>query len=229
MIYFFIGLGILLLGLVTLIIIKIKGLKEIEKKLNITEEKISEIKSYAKENNVPIMMDDGIDFLTSLIRQRKVKNILEIGTAIGYSAIMMALVDENIKITSIEKDNKRYFEAIKNVKKFNLEDRITLLYNDALEVKLKDKYDLIFIDAAKSKNQDIFEHFARNLSDKGAVVTDNLSFHGFVSKETNEIKNRNIRGLVRKIKNYISFLNQNDDYKTVFYEIGDGISVTTKK
>ena len=158
------------------------------------EEKISEIKSYAKENNVPIMMDDGIDFLTSLIRQRKVKNILEIGTAIGYSAIMMALVDENIKITSIEKDNKRYFEAIKNVKKFNLEDRITLLYND-----------------------------------KGAVVTDNLSFHGFVSKETNEIKNRNIRGLVRKIKNYISFLNQNDDYKTVFYEIGDGISVTTKK
>ena len=81
----------------------------------------------------------------------------------------------------------------------------------------------------KSKNQDIFEHFARNLSDKGAVVTDNLSFHGFVNKETNEIKNRNIRGLVRKIKNYISFLNQNDDYKTVFYEIGDGISVTTKK
>ena len=197
--------------------------------VGMVEDKISEIKSYAKENNVPIMMDDGIDFLTSLIRQRKVKNILEIGTAIGYSAIMMALVDENIKITSIEKDNKRYFEAIKNVKKFNLEDRITLIYNDALEIKLKDKYDLIFIDAAKSKNQDIFEHFVRNLSDKGVVVTDNLSFHGFVNKETNEIKNRNIRGLVRKIKNYISFLNQNDDYKTVFYEIGDGISVTTKK
>ena len=124
--------------------------------VGMVEDKINEIKSYAKENNVPIMMDDGIDFLTNLIRQRKVKNILEIGTAIGYSAIMMALVDENIKITSIEKDNKRYFEAIKNVKKFNLEDRITLIYNDALEIKLKDKYDLIFIDAAKSKNQDIF-------------------------------------------------------------------------
>lgn len=197
--------------------------------VGMVEDKISEIKSYAKENNVPIMMDDGIDFLTSLIRQRKVKNILEVGTAIGYSAIMMALVNDDIKITSIEKDDKRYFEAIKNVKKFNLEDRITLIYNDALEIKLKDKYDLIFIDAAKSKNQDIFEHFVRNLSDKGVVVTDNLSFHGFVNKETNEIKNRNIRGLVRKIKNYISFLNQNDDYKTVFYEIGDGISVTIKK
>ena len=206
--------------------------------VGMVEEKISEIKSYAKENNVPIMMDDGIDFLTSLIRQRKVKNILEIGTAIGYSAIMMALVDENIKITSIEKDNKRYFEAIKNVKKFNLEDKITLLYNDALEVKLIDKLDLIFIGGgartcqgrvAQCGSQDIFEHFARYLSDNGAVVSVNLCFHGFVNKETNEIKNRNIRGLVRKIKNYISFLNQNDDYKTVFYEIGDGISVRNKK
>ena len=149
-------------------------------------------------------------------------------------------VKETIKKVDFKEDTKATqsflkemfsnpFEAIKNVKKFNLEDRITLIYNDALEIKLKDKYDLIFIDAAKSKNQDIFEHFARNLSDKGVVVTDNLSFHGFVNKETNEIKNRNIRGLVRKIKNYISFLNQNDDYKTVFYEIGDGISVTTKK
>ena len=159
----------------------------------------------------------------------EIKNILEVGTAISYSAIMMALVDDNIKITSIEKDRERYFEAIKNIKKFNLEDRITLIYNDALETKLKDKYDLIFIDAAKSKNQDIFEHFSKNLNDKGIVVTDNLSFHGYVNKKTNEIKNRNIRGLVRKIKNYISFLNQNDEYKTVFYEIGDGISVTTKK
>ena len=66
--------------------------------VGMVEEKISEIKSYAKENNVPIMMDDGIDFLTSLIRQRKVKNILEVGTAIGYSAIMMALVNDDIKI-----------------------------------------------------------------------------------------------------------------------------------
>ena len=195
----------------------------------VEESKIEELKKYAKENNIPIMMDDGIDFLTSLISQRKIKNILEVGTAIGYSAIMMALVDDNIKITSIEKDRERYFEAIKNIKKFNLEDRITLIYNDALETKLKDKYDLIFIDAAKSKNQDIFEHFSKNLNDKGIVVTDNLSFHGYVNKKTNEIKNRNIRGLVRKIKNYISFLNQNDEYKTVFYEIGDGISVTTKK
>ena len=195
----------------------------------VEETKIKELKKYAKENNIPIMMDDGIDFLTSLISQRKIKNILEVGTAIGYSAIMMALVDDNIKITSIEKDRERYFEAIKNIKKFNLEDRITLIYNDALETKLKNKYDLIFIDAAKSKNQDIFEHFSKNLNDKGIVVTDNLSFHGYVNKKTNEIKNRNIRGLVRKIKNYISFLNQNDEYKTVFYEIGDGISVTTKK
>ena len=203
--------------------------EEEKKAVEFVKKRTKELKKYAKENNIPIMMDDGIDFLTSLISQRKIKNILEVGTAIGYSAIMMALVDDNIKITSIEKDRERYFEAIKNIKKFNLEDRITLIYNDALETKLKNKYDLIFIDAAKSKNQDIFEHFSKNLNDKGIVVTDNLSFHGYVNKKTNEIKNRNIRGLVRKIKNYISFLNQNDEYKTVFYEIGDGMSVTTKK
>ena len=192
------------------------------------EDKINEIKSYAKENNVPIMMDDGIDFLTNLIRQRKVKNILEIGTAIGYSAIMMALVDENIKITSIEKDDKRYFEAIKNVKKFNLEDRITLIYNDALEIKLKDKYDLIFIDASKGKNKLFFEKFCNNLTEKGVIITDNLSFHGLVQNDS-LIKTKNQRGLVNKIKDYISFLENNTEYVTEFINIGDGISISKKK
>ena len=196
--------------------------------VGMVEDKINEIKSYAKENNVPIMMDDGIDFLTNLIRQRKVKNILEIGTAIGYSAIMMALVDENIKITSIEKDDKRYFEAIKNVKKFNLEDRITLIYNDALEIKLKDKYDLIFIDASKGKNKLFFEKFCNNLTEKGVIITDNLSFHGLVQNDS-LIKTKNQRGLVNKIKDYISFLENNTEYVTEFVNIGDGISISKKK
>lgn len=190
---------------------------------------IKNLKIYATNNNVPIMLDDGIDFLTSLILKRNVKTVLEIGTAIGYSAIMMALSNPNLKIVTIEKDKDRYLEAIKNVKKFNLEDRITLIYNDALEVRIKDKFDLIFIDAAKSKNLDIFNHFENNLSENGVVVTDNLSFHGYVSKNPSEIESRNIRQLVRKIKNYIMFLQDNIKYKTSFYDIGDGISVTEKR
>jgi len=191
-------------------------------------QQIKEIKEYAKENDVPIMMEEGINFLTTHIIKYKIKNILEIGTAIGYSAIMMALVNPDIKITSIERDHERYLEALKNVKKFNLENRITLIYKDALEVKLEDEFDLIFIDAAKGKNMTFFNEFSKNLKENGTIITDNINFHGYVQMDESEIQSRNLRGLVRKIKDYIKFLKENESYKTDFYDIGDGIAVSTK-
>ena len=194
-----------------------------------TYNEIKTIKEYALVNKVPIMVDDSIDFIISKIHQKRVKKVLEIGTAIGYSAIMMALSSPNLTVTSIEKDKDRYLEAVKNIKKFDLEDRITLIYNDALEVSLKEKYDLILIDAAKSKNLDFFNKFEKNLEPNGTIITDNLSFHGYVEQEPSQIKNRNIRALVRKIRNYIDFLENNLKYKTTFYEIGDGLSVTEKR
>lgn len=191
--------------------------------------KIKKIKEYAKENNVPIMLDEGIDFLTTFIIKHQISSVLEIGTAIGYSAIMMALANPKLKVVTIERDEERYLEALKNVKDFELEDRITLLFNDALEVNLKDKFDLIFLDGAKGQNINFFEHFERNLDEDGFVVTDNISFHGYVEKEEEEIKSRNLRGLVRKIKAYIEYLKENPNYITTFYEKGDGIAVTQKK
>lgn len=190
---------------------------------------ISEIKKYALDNKVPIMVDESIDFLTSYIIKKKVRTILEIGTAIGYSAIMMALTNPNVTVVSIEKDRDRYLEAVKNIKKLNLQDRITLMYKDALDVKIKEKFDLILIDAAKSKNLDFFTHFEKNLNPKGSIITDNLSFHGYVKKDLSEIENRNLRALVKKIRNYIMFLDDNIKYKTTFYDIGDGLSVTEKR
>ena len=175
------------------------------------------------------MVDEGIDFLTTFILKKHVRNVLEIGTAIGYSAIMMALVHPNVKITTIERDEKRYLEAVKNVKAFELEDRITLIYNDAFNVKLDEEFDLIFIDAAKAQNIKFFEHFERNLKTDGAIITDNLKFHGLVEKEEYEIKSKNLRALVRKIKDYIAYLKSNSRYDTEFFNIGDGISVSTKK
>ena len=192
-------------------------------------EEIKKIKIYARENNVPIIEDDSLQFLTTYILKNRVKKVLEIGTAIGYSAIMMALTDKDISVVTIERDKDRYFEAIKNIKKFGLEDRITLIFNDALEVKLKEKFDLIIIDAAKSKNLDFFSHFENNLEINGSIITDNLSFHGYVQKDLKEISSRNIRGLVKKIRSYIEFLENNIKYKTKFYELGDGISVTERR
>jgi len=197
--------------------------------MNYSINDIREIKSYAKDNNIPIMQDEGIEFLTNFILKKQSKNILEIGTAIGYSAIMMALTKADAHITTIERDEARYMEALKNIKKFNLEDRITLIFNDALNVKLEDEYDLIFIDAAKGKNQDFFLQFEKNLTRDGYIITDNMYFHGYVEMEEENLPSKNIQGIVRKIKDYTYFLENHMLYKTTIYKIGDGIAVTERR
>ena len=188
--------------------------------------RITDLEEYAKVHHIPIMMKDGIEFLTKYIEKNNIKNILEIGTAIGYSSIKMALVDEDIKVTTIERDKTMYEEAINNIESFNLSSRINVIYSDALDVELKDKYDLIFIDAAKSQYIKFFNKFKENLSDNGVIVTDNLSFHGLVKDSSN--CSRNTKQLVNKIKKYIEFLKDNKEYETEFISIGDGISITKK-
>lgn len=189
---------------------------------------IRELEEFAKDNHVPIMLSDGIEFLCNYIKENNIKNVLEIGSAIGYSSIMMCLNNEKTNITTIEKSIDMYNIALNNIDKYNLTDRITVINADALDVKLDDKYDLIFIDAAKSQYIKFFEKFEKNLNTNGVIITDNLSFHGLVEKPelTN---NRNTKQLVRKIQKYIDFIKNNDNYDTKFYSIGDGISVSKKK
>lgn len=196
--------------------------------INYMEENLKELKEYASENNIPIMQDEGIKYLTNYIKQNNIKKVLEIGTAIGYSAIMMCLANEETSVVSIERDEKRYLEAIKNIKKFKLEDRIHLIFNDALEVKLNDKYDLIFIDAAKAQNRKFFEKFASNLIEHGTIITDNMNFHGLVFEKEEKIESRNLRQLVRKVKEYRTFLENNPNYNTEILNIGDGIAISIK-
>ena len=190
---------------------------------------IKEMKEYADKNNVPIMTDDGITYLANYIIKNQVNSVLEIGTAIGYSAIMMALANPKIHITSIERDEKRYLEAIKNIKKTKLENRIELIYNDALEVNINGKFDLIFIDAAKAQNIKFFEKYEKNLNTNGTIITDNIKFHGLVEKDESEIESRNVRQLVRKVKDYIDYLKKNKNYETQFLDIGDGLAISKRK
>lgn len=190
---------------------------------------IEDLERYATEHNVPIMQKDGITFLTDYIKEHKnIKNILEIGCAIGYSSICMALVRDDIYVTTIERDRERYLKAIENVKAFHLEDRITILFQDALDVSLKEQYDLIFIDAAKSQYIKFFEKFTPYLKENGVVFSDNLDFHGYTKQET-RIESKNLRQLVNKIRKYIVYLQEHPNFITEFYEIGDGIAVTKKK
>ena len=189
--------------------------------------RLEELEKYALENNVPIMQKDGIDFLTNYIKENNIKSILEIGSAIGYSAIKMALVDSDIKLTTIERDIDRYNIAVKNISDFNLNDQIKIINADALDIELTDKYDLIFIDAAKSQYIKFFEKFEKNLKTNGVIVSDNLSFHGLVEDDS-KTNNRNTKQLVRKIRKYIDYLKENPNYKTTFYELGDGVAISIK-
>ncbi|MDD4035838.1 MAG: O-methyltransferase [Bacilli bacterium] len=187
-----------------------------------------ELKEYAEFYSIPIITDGGLEYLKDYIKRNNVKSILEIGTAIGYSAIHMALVDEKIRVVSIERDEKRYLEAIKNIKKFFLENRITLIFNDAINVELDEKFDLIFIDAAKGQYINHFNHFKKYLKDDGTIITDNIEFHGLVESEE-EIESKGLQGIVTKIRNYIEFLNENEEYETKYIKAGDGLAVTKKR
>ena len=188
---------------------------------------IRRLEEYAKENNVPIMLKDGIEFLTNYIKENNVKRVLEIGSAIGYSAIRMALVDESIKVTTIERDTSRFNEAVKNIKEFNLENQIEIINADALEYTTDKQFDLIFIDAAKAQYIKFFEKYKTNLKQNGTIISDNLDFHGLV-KNPELTTNRNTKQLVRKINTYIEFLKENKEFKTEFISLGDGIGISKR-
>jgi len=188
---------------------------------------LEEIEKYAKEERVPIMMKDGIEYLCNYIREHNIKSILEIGSAIGYSAIRMALVSDDIMITTIEKDVNRYNVAVENINKFNLSDRINIILGDALDTEIDGEYDLIFIDASKGNNINFFNKYSKNLKSYGIIITDNLLFHGLVRDES-LIKTKNQRGIVRKIKQFVEFLDNNKEFKTEYLDIGDGIAISRR-
>lgn len=189
---------------------------------------LTSLEKYAKEKKVPIIQKEGLNFLLKIIEENNIKTILEIGTAIGYSAINMAKIDSNISVTTIERNNEMYLQAKQNIKDFKLEDRINLIYGDALFTEIEGEYDLIFIDAAKAQYIKFFEKYKKNLNKKGIIITDNLNFHG-LTKNPEEIKSKNLKALVKKINLYKEFLKENKDYSTTFYEIGDGIAISKRK
>lgn len=186
---------------------------------------ISEIKEYAKRNSIPIVMDKGGEFICQTIRERGCKKILEIGSAIGYSAINFANISPDIYVRTIEIDIDRYSRAVDNIRNCGLEDRIKITNEDALDAKVDEKFDLIFIDAAKAQYEKFFEKYKHNLSENGVIITDNLFFHGMV--ENPELThNYSTIKLLRKIRKFVSFLQLNPEFKTTINNIGDGVSLS---
>lgn len=189
---------------------------------------MKELEEYAKINNIPIMQKDGILYLINYIKENNIKNILEIGSAIGYSSIMMASINSDIRITTIERDKDRYDLAVSNIKKYNLDKQINIIYGDAVDTDITGMYDLIFIDAAKGKNIFFFEKYKNNLVKGGTIITDNLSFHGLV-EDSDLVKTKNQRGIVNKIKDFISFLDNNEEFATEYIPVGDKIAISQRR
>ena len=189
---------------------------------------MKELEEYAKINNIPIMQKDGILYLINYIKENNIKNILEIGSAIGYSSIMMASINSDIRITTIERDKDRYDLAVFNIKKYNLDKQINIIYGDAVDTDITGMYDLIFIDAAKGKNIFFFEKYKNNLVKGGTIITDNLSFHGLV-EDSDLVKTKNQRGIVNKIKNFIYFLDNNEEFATEYLPVGDKIAISKRR
>ncbi len=180
---------------------------------------ISDMERFAKKENVPIMQKESLDYLISFIKQHDIKSVLEIGTAIGYSTILIKEAVNNI--TSIERDEERYNIAVKNVELSNL-NNITLIKADALDITITDKFDLIFIDAAKGKNKEFLDKFKSNLNENGYIIIDNMDFHGLVGK-SETIEKRRLRSLVRKIENFIKYMEEQTEFKVTKIDKGDGL------
>ena len=194
------------------------------------KENIMEMEKYASENNVPISEKDSIAFIMKYIKKNNIKSVLEIGSAIGYSTILMASSNQDTIVTTIERDETRYMECLKNVKKCGMEKKINVVYQDALELNLSEdlRYDLIFIDAAKGQYIKFFEKYKNFLNPNGTIITDNINFHGYVG-QSSKLDKGNLKSLVEKIEKYIEFLKTNPEFDTKFYDIGDGLSVSTWK
>jgi predicted O-methyltransferase YrrM len=190
------------------------------------EDKIEDIKKNALERHIPIIMDDTLETITKILEQKRPHHILEIGTAVGYSAICFSkLLEEGGTIDTIERDEERILEAKQNIKDMNLEDKIHIYQGDAVEIlpTLQCKYDMVFIDAAKGKYPFFLQQALRLLEPKGIIFADNILYKGYVMSDYNKHKQRTA---VRNLREYIKEVTENPNLQTEILEVGDGLAIT---
>lgn len=194
---------------------------------------MKEIEKYAQENFVPIIEIEPALFIAQVLRDNEVKSFLEIGSAIGYSALFFAQHVEALKIDTIEKDEERYVLAKQNVARLGYDSQITCHFGDALCLPFEQLqyslYDAIFIDAAKYRTMDFLVHFETLLKPNGIVIIDNLFLRGWVYR-LDEVKTKRKRRLVRQSANFLKWLQEEcDTYDVKIFEIGDGLAVCKRR
>ena len=191
---------------------------------------LKEMEEYAEENHVPIVEPEVAQLLKVLLKIRKPKNILEIGTAIGYSALVMAdTTGENCKITTIERRKDMIEKALVNIEKTPYKSRIKILEGDAEEVllNLEEKYDFIFLDAAKGQYMDFFNKCLKLLDKNGIIVSDNVLYKGMVA--TDQLVIRRKKTIVKRLRAFLQYINEIEGYSSSIIPIGDGVALTYRE
>ena len=193
------------------------------------KDELSKIKQKALEDKIPIIMDDTLEVISKILIEKKPERILEIGAAVGYSAMCFSeYLSENGKIDTIERDEQRIAECKKNLKKVGVESRINLYEGDAVEIlpTLNEKYDIVFIDAAKGKYPFFLEQALRMLKDDGVIFADNILYKGYVMSDYNKHKQRTA---VTHLREYIKETTENPELQTEILEVGDGLVITRRR
>lgn len=189
---------------------------------------IEQIKEKALEDHIPIIMDDTLEVVGKILEDKKPYRILEIGTAVGYSAIRFSkYLSDSGYIDTIERDEERISEAKQNIKDLNLEEKIHIYEGDALEVlpTLTGPYDVVFIDAAKGKYPNFLSEALRMLASHGIIVADNVLYKGYVMSDYNKHKQRTA---VRGLREFLKELTENENLTTEILEVGDGLAISKK-
>ena len=190
------------------------------------EQEFEILKKDALENHIPIIMDDTLEKIKEILETEKPKRILEIGTAVGYSAsCFVRYSDEDVVVDTIELDEERAKQAIENVKKIGVDKNINIMIGNAVEIlpTLSEEYDIGFIDAAKSKYSIFLEEGIRLIRNGGLILADNVLYKGYVMSDYNKHKQRTA---VRHLREYIKEVTENPNLETEILEIGDGLAIT---
>lgn len=193
------------------------------------KQELEKIKQKALQEHIPIIMDDTLEVVDKILTKLKPKEILEIGTAVGYSAMCFSeYLLEGGKIDTIERDEERIVQAKENIKKVGVEEKINIYEGDAVEIlpTLNDKYDMIFIDAAKGKYPFFLKEALRMLNENGVILADNILYKGYVMSDYNKHKQRTA---VRNLREYINEVTNNPNLETEILEVGDGLAITRLK
>ena len=189
---------------------------------------LTDIREKAMRAAIPVMDEDSLYYIRDFIGNYHIEKMLEVGTAVGYSASVIASYNPSLQIVTLEKDEERYQQAVKNIALLNLENQIQPVLTDALEYETDELFDMILLDGPKAHNRELLEKYEKNLKPHGYFIIDDVYFHGYI-EHPEVIRTRRLRTLVTRFSEFIEYMKTNPDYECTYLGIGDGLLIAQRR